>query len=57
MSDIPSDVPAAHIEDDDFTGDQVLANSILFKSEFVLWLEMAFAIPEGDIGRAFEILK
>ncbi|THU84698.1 hypothetical protein K435DRAFT_573488, partial [Dendrothele bispora CBS 962.96] len=40
-----------------FTGDRVLANTILFKSEFVLWLEMAYAIPEGDIGRAFEILK
>ncbi|THU92487.1 hypothetical protein K435DRAFT_862398 [Dendrothele bispora CBS 962.96] len=51
------DAPTAYAEGDNFTGDRVLANSILFKSEFVLWLEMAYAIPEGDIGRAFEILK
>jgi hypothetical protein len=55
---IPSDdAPTAHTEVAGFLGDRVLANSILFKFEFVLWLEMAYAIPEGDIGRAFEILK
>ncbi|THU94700.1 hypothetical protein K435DRAFT_860245 [Dendrothele bispora CBS 962.96] len=51
------DAPTAYVEGDNFTRDHVLANSILFKSEFVLWLEMAYTIPEGDIGRAFEILK
>ncbi|THU86114.1 hypothetical protein K435DRAFT_868617 [Dendrothele bispora CBS 962.96] len=38
-------------EHENFTGDRVLANSILFKWEYSLWLELAYAVPEGDIGR------
>ncbi|THU88976.1 hypothetical protein K435DRAFT_865755 [Dendrothele bispora CBS 962.96] len=44
-------------EHENFTGDRVLANSILFKWEYSLWLELAYAVPEGDIGRVWEIMK
>ncbi|KAK7446004.1 hypothetical protein VKT23_014627 [Stygiomarasmius scandens] len=44
-------------EKEDFEGDRVLANSILFKWEYSLWLELAYAVPEGDIGRVWEIMK
>ncbi|KIJ89643.1 hypothetical protein K443DRAFT_154869, partial [Laccaria amethystina LaAM-08-1] len=40
-----------------FDGDRVLANSILFLQDFGWWTEIAYAVPEGDIGRVFEILK
>ena len=49
--------PAAHIEKEEFTGDRVLANSILFKMEYSWWIEAAYAIPDGDIGRVWEIMK
>jgi len=51
------DVPKVHQEADDFDGDRVLTNSILFLQDFGWWTEISYAIPEGDIGRAFEILK
>jgi hypothetical protein len=44
-------------ESEGFTGDRVLANSILFMWEYSLWIEFAYALPQGDIGRVFEILK
>jgi hypothetical protein len=50
-------VPTAHIEAEGFDGDRVLANSILFMLEYGWWLEAAYAIPEGDIGRFWEIMK
>ncbi|THU96622.1 hypothetical protein K435DRAFT_664083 [Dendrothele bispora CBS 962.96] len=50
-------VPTSHIEDDEFDGDRVLANSILFMYEYGLWIEAAYAIPEGDIGRFWEVMK
>ena len=51
------DIPEGHIEADDFDGDHVLANSILFIREFGWWIEMNYAVTEGDIGRAWEIMK
>jgi hypothetical protein len=54
---LTEDVPKVHQEADDFDGDRVLANSILFLQDFGWWIEIAYAIPEGDIGRVFEILK
>lgn len=51
------DVPKVHKEPDNFEGDRVLANSILFLQDFGWWTEIAYAVPEGDIGRVFEILK
>lgn len=50
-------VPKVHEEAANFDGDRVLANSILFLQDFGLWTEIAYAVPEGDIGRAFEIMK
>lgn len=51
------DVPKVHQEADKFDDDRVLANSILFLQDFGWWTEMSYAVPEGDIGRVFEILK
>ena len=50
-------VPKVHEEAEDFDGDRVLANCILFLQDFGWWIEISYAVPEGDIGRAFEILK
>jgi hypothetical protein len=50
-------LPRAHQETDKFDGDRVLANSILFLQDFRWWIELAYAVPDGDIGRVFEILK
>lgn len=50
-------IPKVHQEADGFDGDRVLANSILFLQDFGWWIEISYAVPEGDIGRAFEILK
>lgn len=55
--DTNENLPKAHQESKDFDGDRVLANSILFMQDFSWWMELAYAIPEGDIGRVFEILK
>ncbi|KAF9015920.1 hypothetical protein BDZ89DRAFT_1141827 [Hymenopellis radicata] len=46
-----------HVEEKGFTGDRVLANSILFCRDFLLWLELSYAVADGDIGRVVEILK
>lgn len=55
---LPSEsVPKVHQEAENFDGDRVLANSILFLQDFGWWIEISYAVPEGDIGRAFEILK
>jgi len=51
------DVPKVHQEINDFDGDRVLANSILFLQDFGWWVEISYAVPEGDIGHVFEILK
>ena len=50
-------VPKVQQEVEDFDGDRVLANSILFLQDFGWWIEISYAVPEGDIGRVFEILK
>ncbi|KAF7371892.1 hypothetical protein MVEN_00046600 [Mycena venus] len=49
--------PKSHQERPGFTGDRVLRNSQIFMLEFGWWIEMAWAVPEGDIGRVWEILK
>ncbi|KAJ7870106.1 hypothetical protein B0H14DRAFT_3440329 [Mycena olivaceomarginata] len=51
------DGPKFHKEEEGFDGDRVLSNSILFLMEFGWWIELNYAIPEGDVGRVFEILK
>ncbi|KDN46939.1 hypothetical protein RSAG8_04016, partial [Rhizoctonia solani AG-8 WAC10335] len=37
--------------------DQLLGNMVLFMRDAFIYLEMASAIPEGDIGRVFEVTK
>lgn len=51
------DGPKVHTEQPGFDGDRVLSNSILFLMEFGWWIELNYAIPEGDVGRVFEIFK
>ncbi|KAJ7627263.1 hypothetical protein FB45DRAFT_749505 [Roridomyces roridus] len=46
-----------HVESEGFTGDRVLANSILFRHDYLFWLEITDAISEGDVGRMIEVLK
>ncbi|KAF8145003.1 hypothetical protein K438DRAFT_1630871 [Mycena galopus ATCC 62051] len=52
-----ADGPKFHKEIPGFDGDRVLSNSILFIMEFGWWIELNYAIPEGDVGRVLEILK
>jgi len=48
---LPSEnLPKVHIETENFDGDRVLANSILFMQDFGWWIEIAYAVSEGDIG-------
>ncbi|KAF7371712.1 hypothetical protein MVEN_00027700 [Mycena venus] len=49
--------PKIHKEPPGFDGDRVLSNAILFLMEFGWWIELNYAIPEGDVGRVFDILK
>ncbi|KAJ7876604.1 hypothetical protein B0H13DRAFT_2548460, partial [Mycena leptocephala] len=49
--------PKTHKEPPGFNGDRVLSNAILFLMEFGWWVELNYAIPEGDVGRVLEILK
>jgi hypothetical protein len=49
--------PKTHVEPEDFDSDRVLSNSIIFLQEFGWWIELCYAIPEGDIGRVLEIFK
>lgn len=56
-SSTPDSTPSAHEEKEGFTGDRVLANSILFKTVYSWWIEASYAIPEGDIGRVWEVMK
>ncbi|KAJ7142580.1 hypothetical protein C8R44DRAFT_865908 [Mycena epipterygia] len=51
------DGPKFHAEEAGFDGDRVFSNAILFLLEFGWWIELNYAIPEGDIGRVMEILK
>ncbi|KAJ7751643.1 hypothetical protein B0H16DRAFT_1766472 [Mycena metata] len=49
--------PTAHTETEGFTGDRVLRNSQIFLQDFGWWIEFGHAVPEGDIGRVWEIMK
>ncbi|KAF8057175.1 hypothetical protein FPV67DRAFT_1566211 [Lyophyllum atratum] len=46
-----------HVEAKGFDGDRVLANAILFLQDAGWWVEAAYAVPEGDIGRVYQIIK
>ncbi|KAJ7807914.1 hypothetical protein B0H14DRAFT_2380960, partial [Mycena olivaceomarginata] len=45
------------VGDSEFTGDRVLANTIAFRRDYLLYFELSDAILEGDIGRVCEVLK
>ncbi len=44
-----------HEEEVTFDGDRVLANSIMFMLEYGWLTELSHAVPEGDIGRVYQI--
>ncbi|KAJ8089135.1 hypothetical protein PM082_014383 [Marasmius tenuissimus] len=46
-----------HRELEGFDSDRVLANSLLFIRHYLWWIEMSYAVLEGDTGRVWEILK
>ncbi|KAJ6471022.1 hypothetical protein C8R45DRAFT_1165764 [Mycena sanguinolenta] len=46
-----------HIEEEDFDGDRVLANEILFLQDMGWWIIADHAVPDGEIGRIWEIMK
>ncbi|KAJ7867127.1 hypothetical protein B0H13DRAFT_2236750 [Mycena leptocephala] len=48
---------SVHVEADDFMGDRVLANEILFLRDMGWWVIAADAVPDGEIGRVWEIMK
>ncbi|KAJ6595092.1 hypothetical protein DFH09DRAFT_1413007 [Mycena vulgaris] len=54
---VDDDGPKVHTELPGFDGDRVISNAILFLMEFGWWIELNYAVPEGDIGRVLEILK
>ncbi|KAJ7791045.1 hypothetical protein B0H14DRAFT_2396005 [Mycena olivaceomarginata] len=56
-SKVADDTPKVHQEKEGFTGDRVLRNSQIFMQDFGWWIEFCHSVPEGDIGRAFEIMK
>ncbi|KAJ7089959.1 hypothetical protein C8R44DRAFT_957834 [Mycena epipterygia] len=43
--------------DPDFSGDRGLANEALFLQDMGWWVIAAHAVPEGEIGRVWEIMK
>ncbi|KAJ7447560.1 hypothetical protein B0H11DRAFT_1878681 [Mycena galericulata] len=47
----------AHTEAPDFSGDRSLANEILFLQDMGWWIIAAHAVPDGEIGRVWEIMK
>ncbi|KAF8139550.1 hypothetical protein K438DRAFT_1920852 [Mycena galopus ATCC 62051] len=56
-SGVADKTPCIHKEHTGFAGDRVLRNSQIFMLDFSWWIEMAWAVPEGDIGRVWEIFK
>ncbi|KAJ7851294.1 hypothetical protein B0H14DRAFT_2296574, partial [Mycena olivaceomarginata] len=49
--------PTLHKENPGFTGNRVMRNSEIFLLDFGWWIEMAWSVSEGDIGRVWEIIK
>ncbi len=54
-SSLKSDASKCHEEEEGFDGDRVLANSIMFMLEYGWLTELSHAVPEGDIGRVYQI--
>ncbi|KAJ6631665.1 hypothetical protein B0H10DRAFT_1772569 [Mycena sp. CBHHK59/15] len=51
------DVAPKHLEAPNFSGDRALANEVLFLQDMGWWVIAAHAVPEGEIGRIWEIMK
>ncbi|KAJ7737519.1 hypothetical protein B0H16DRAFT_1325909 [Mycena metata] len=49
--------PTVHVEADGFNGDRVIANEALFLRDMGWWVIAHHAVPDGEIGRVWEILK
>ncbi|KAJ7493475.1 hypothetical protein FB451DRAFT_1490540 [Mycena latifolia] len=47
----------AHVEAPGFSGDRSLANRVLFLQDMGWWMIAAHAVPDGEIGRVWEIMK
>lgn len=56
-SDLAATVSASTTSKSAASGDQMLGNLTLLMRDMFLYLEFATAIPEGDIGRVFEVMK
>ncbi|KAK7015808.1 hypothetical protein R3P38DRAFT_3321613 [Favolaschia claudopus] len=48
---------SVHVEAPDFSGDRVLANEIIFLQDMGWWMIAAHAVPDGEIGRVWEVMK
>lgn len=46
-----------HVEEPNFSGDRVLANEVLFLQDMGWWVIAAHAVPDGEMGRVWEIMK
>ncbi|KAJ7680071.1 hypothetical protein B0H17DRAFT_1232529 [Mycena rosella] len=46
-----------HMEAPGFSGDRGMANGILFLQDMGWWVIAAHAVPDGEVGRLWEILK
>ncbi|KAJ7327496.1 hypothetical protein DFH08DRAFT_710387 [Mycena albidolilacea] len=49
--------PSVHTEATDFSGDRTLANECLFLQDMGWWVIAAHAVPDGEIGRLWEVMK
>ncbi|KAJ7130913.1 hypothetical protein C8R46DRAFT_1235915 [Mycena filopes] len=49
--------PSVHVEAEGFTSDRVMANEILFLQDMSWWVIASDAVPDGEIGRVWEVLK
>lgn len=50
-------LPNNSVETGDFKGDRVLANEILFLQDMGWWVIAHHAVPEGEVGHLWEIMK
>ncbi|KAJ6491853.1 hypothetical protein DFH09DRAFT_1104878 [Mycena vulgaris] len=49
--------PSVHVEAEGFTGGRVFTNETLFLQDMGWWAIAAHAVPDGEIGQVWEILK
>ncbi|KAJ7754309.1 hypothetical protein DFH07DRAFT_705528, partial [Mycena maculata] len=49
--------PTAHVEAPNFSGNRTLANECLFLQDMGWWVIAVHAVPDGEIGQLWEIMK